>query len=264
MKTEVFAVRWASLILLGLSLCQSAWSIDVVRYEQGKAWNPDKTRVLYTESHWTQFSDAIPVARTVLYQCADGAAFARKEISYTPSRTAPAFTFKDVRQDYQEGLRWQDGKPRLWHSLAGVRQDKSLPVHADLVADAGFDQFVKARWALLIDEGRQPLRFAVPARLNSYAFKLQGTGTQRYRNNSAQAFTLGLDGWLGMLTPDIEVLYASDSRRLLRFKGISNIRDDAGNGQIDTVIEFPLADALVPLSEKTRAQAVVLKSCRVN
>jgi hypothetical protein len=251
---------WA---LIGLALTPSAWADSVVRFEQGKAWDPQKKRVLYTESHWTRYVGKAPVERTVLYQCSNGTPFARKEISYSLSALAPAFSFRDVRHDYQEGLRWQNGSPMVWHIKKGVRSDKPLSNKSNLVADAGFDEFIKLRWSTLTNEGRQTLNFALPSRLNSYGFKLQDTGNTLYRNEQAQAFSLGLEGLLGLIAPDIEVLYSKETRRLLRFKGISNIRDDSGKDQIDTLIEFPLRDTVVKPSEKTQAQSVMLKSCQV-
>lgn len=245
-------------------LMPAAPAMADIRYEQGKAWDAGKQRLLYTESHWTRYRDGLLLDRTVLYRCADGTPFARKEINYLPSALAPAFAFRDARHDYQEGLLWQNGNPRLWHVQNGVRSDRPVAPAADLVADAGFDEFIRTRWQSLADDGRQSLRFALPSRLDSYAFKVKGAGERRYRNAPAKAFTLGLDGWLGLVAPDIEVVYGSESRRLLRFKGISNIRDDSGKGQIDAVIEFPLMDKAVPPAEKTQAQSLVLKSCQVS
>lgn len=257
-------MRYFILALLGLALNPPAWAVSVVRFEQGKAWDPQKKRVLYTESHWTRYVDKAPVERTVLYQCSNGTPFARKEISYSLSAFAPTFSFRDVRHQYQEGLRWQNGSPMVWHIKNGVRSDKPLTKNPNLVADAGFDEFIKLRWSTLTGEGRHTLNFALPSRLSSYDFKLQGTGKTVYRNEQAQSFTLGLQGLLGLIAPDIEVLYSQDTRRLLRFKGISNIRDDSGKDQIDTLIEFPLKDAVVAPSEKTKAQSVMLKSCQVS
>ena len=264
MKTPRQPLSRLSALLLPVLLAWAPGAAAEIRYEQGKAWDADRQRLLYTESHWTSFRDGQPQARTVLYRCADGTPFARKEINYAPSTLAPAFAFRDARHGYQEGLRWQAGNPQAWFIKDGTRRERPLAASADLVADAGFDEFIRARWPYLAGDGRQNLRFVLPSRLDSYAFKLKGDGPQRYRNAPAQAFTLRLDGLLGLVAPDIEVLYASDSRRLLRFKGISNIRDDAGKQQLDTLIEFPLADRRASPAEKSQARALVLESCQVS
>lgn len=235
-----------------------------VRYEQGKAWNPGKTRLLYTESHWTSFENKAPKERTVLYRCADGTPFARKEISYAGSALAPGFSFSDVRFDYQEGLRWRDGQAQLWYRRADRAEQGTVAKSPVLVADAGFDMFVRTRWQDLAKKGGQPLDFAVPSRLTSYSFNLARTGVSQYRDEPAQNFKLGLNGWLGLVAPDVELTYGIASKRLLRFKGISNILDNQGRKPVDALIEFPLADRAATAKEKLQAQATLLKSCQLS
>ena len=108
-----------------------------VRFEQGKAWDPGRTRLMYTESHWTTSENNVLKNRTVVYRCADGTPFARKEINYTRSALAPEFSFNDVRFNYQEGLRWQNDRPELWFVRDSRRQQKLLGNSGTLVADGG-------------------------------------------------------------------------------------------------------------------------------
>lgn len=237
---------------------------DGIRYEQGQARDPDSRRLLYTESHWTRLESGAPVRRTVLYRCPDGTAFARKEISYAPSPLAPTFRFTDVRLGYQEGLRWREGRPELWTSGRDGERAQTLANRPDLVADAGFDVFIRSRWPQLSAGERQSLRFAVPSRLSSYGFNLRRSAAVRYREQPAQTFRLGLDGLAGLIAPEIEVTYGRDSRRLLRFKGLSNILDDAGEKPLKTLIEFPVSDRVVGADDEDRARRTLLKSCQLS
>ncbi len=250
--------------LLLLIISGAAHSAESVRYEQGQAWDLQKTRLLYTESHWSRFENNLLSERTVLYRCPDGTPFARKVISYAPSRLAPAFDFKDARLDYREGLRWKNGRASVWFDGSEGYREQQLQNAPNLVADAGFDGFIRSRWPQLLGDRREQLQFAVPSRLDSYGFHLQRVGPAVYREQAAQTFRLGLDGLLGLVAPDIEVTYGSTSKRLLRFKGLSNIRDDKGRATLRALIEFPLTDREVPIADKNRAQAVLLKSCQLS
>lgn len=242
-----------------------AWPVQAeIRFEQGKAWDLQKKRVLYTESHWLRFENGRLSERTVLYRCADGTAFARKNVSYANSALAPAFQFKDRRFDYSEALQWQNGQPRLQYSSRKSSGERALINKPNLVADAGFDNFIRQRWQALSRSNRQSLQFAVPSRLKSYAFHLQRSGATRYANQPAQVFTLGLDGLLGLIAPDIEVTYSSRDQRLLRFKGLTNILNDQGDKPLTAIIEFPLENQIVGAESKREAQAVLLESCKVN
>ncbi len=254
-------------ILIGtcLSIVSTNCLADAeVRYEQGRAWKSDKTKILYTESHWTTSENNILKNRTVVYRCANGTAFARKEINYARSTFAPEFSFTDVRFNYQEGLRWQKDNPELWLVRNAQKQQKLLSNTDSLVADAGFDVFVKSRWPALTASRRQTLQFAVPARLTSYGFTLQRINSLPFNKEPAQSFKLGLDSWLGFIAPNIEITYSANSKRLLRFKGISNILNDQGDKPVNTIIEFPLLDQVVPAKEKLQAQAILLKSCQLS
>jgi hypothetical protein len=236
----------------------------IVRYEQGKAWNLAKTKLQYTESHWSAIENNVLKNRTVIYRCADGTPFARKEIDYAASGLAPAFNFKDSRFNYQEGLRWQNGAPQLWYSRDGQSKQKTLLASNNLVADAGFDAFIKNNWAVLIASKRQSLDFAIPSRLTSYGFNLQLINSLAFMNEPAHSFKLGLQSWLGFIAPNIEVTYSHNSKRLLRFKGLSNILNDQGEKPVQAIIEFPLLDKIVGIKEKQQAQAILLKSCQLN
>jgi len=247
-----------------MMLSANCMADSVVRYEQGKAWNSDKTKVLYYESHWTTSENAVLKNRTVLYRCADGTAFARKEINYARSTLAPEFSFNDVRFNYQEGLRWQKDRPELWFVRNGQRQQKLLSNSDKLVADAGFDVFVKNQWPALGAARRQSLQFAVPSRLTSYAFNLQRINSLPFNKEPAQSFKLSIDGWLGFVAPNIEITYSRNSKRLLRFKGLSNILNNQGEKPVNAIIEFPVLDQIVSATEKQQAQTILLKSCQLN
>ena len=235
-----------------------------VRYEQGKAWNTGKTRLMYTESHWTTSENNALKNRTVVYRCADGTPFARKEINYTRSALAPEFSFKDVRFNYQEGLRWQKDGPELWFVRNAQRQQKLLGNSGTLVADAGFDVFVKNQWPALSAARRQSLQFAVPSRLTSYGFNLQRINSLPFNKEPAQSFKLSVDGWLGFIAPNLEITYSRNTKRLLRFKGLSNILNDQGEKPVNALIEFPLLDQVVSAKDQQQAQSILLKSCQLS
>ena len=235
-----------------------------VRFEQGKAWDPGRTRLMYTESHWTTSENNVLKNRTVVYRCADGTPFARKEINYTRSALAPEFSFNDVRFNYQEGLRWQNDRPELWFVRDSRRQQKLLGNSGTLVADAGFDVFVKNQWPALSAARRQSLQFAVPSRLTSYGFNLQRINSLPFNKEPAQSFKLSIDGWLGFIAPNLEITYSRNTKRLLRFKGLSNILNNQGEKPVIARIEFPLRDQVVPAKEQQQAQSILLKSCQLS
>lgn len=247
--------------LAGLPLVASAG----LGFQEATARDPDSGALLYTEQHLLRHQDQRLQQRLVLYRCADGTAFARKRVDYGESALAPSFHFEDVRLGYREGLRRDGGRQALWvqPSPGIAERSATLDPGAALVADAGFDEFIRRQWQPLLAGEAVRLQFAVPSRLDSYGFTVRRRGGDRVGGEPAEVFRLRLGGLWGLLAPHIDVAYASDSRRLLWFEGLSNLRDDAGEAPLQARIEFP-RPALPADEARWRALASEpLSACRV-
>lgn len=249
-------------VFAGMVLCSTA-AAATLSFDEGIARDPGDGRMLYREQHWIRRDGDTPRERLVIYRCADGTAFARKHVDYRSSRIAPAFALEDARDGYREGVR-QASAPVAFVRDSRAAQERSAPLAAAaLVADAGFDEFIRRQWPRLQAGEAVALRFAVPARLDSYGFTLRRIGAATVAGEPASIFRLRLGGWLAWLAPHVDVAYGQDSRRLLRFEGPSNLRDDAGRAQLRVRIDFP--DPPRPASEADwqAAATTALSACKV-
>lgn len=260
------AVRTA-LVLLALLPAAQPLSAQTTptdwRSYEGIARELDSDTLLYRERHYQRFEAGQLRERVVAYVCPDSdTVFARKRIDYRPSSIAPAFELQDARSDYREGLIWE--RPDRVRIYAGPRTGTVAsalrPAGEWLVADAGFDEFVRARWAQLRAGQSQRLRFTVPARADDYRFRVQSDGVRTWAEREALRLRLGLDGPLGWFTPDIEVFYDLQSQRLLHYRGLSNLRSAEG-GQLSAAISFPEPASPVTATEVDRTLAQVLVGC---
>lgn len=215
------------LVLLGLAAPAHATLLETV----GDARAPDGSRLLYREQHLIRRDGDRPLERLVIYRCADGTAFARKRVDYRASALAPDFELVDAR-GYREGLRREHGQTRVWHDDGAARP--LAAADATLVADAGFDEFIRQRWAALAPGRTQALAFAIPAFGRSLSFKVHSAGD---RTPTLRRFELKPGGVLGLVAPAIAVDYDVRDRSLRRFTGPTNIRDAKGR-QIEARIEF--------------------------
>jgi hypothetical protein len=114
-------------------------------------------------------------------------------------------------------------------------------VPPDLVGDAGFDSFVRDHWEQLVAGETLRFNFLVPSRLGYLAFKVRQIGEERIGDRPVRVFRLALGGLLGLVVSGIDVAYDSESRILMRFEGLSNVRDAEGDNYVAR-IDFP-ADA---------------------
>ena len=141
-------------------------------FEEGIARNPQSTAEMFREQHFVRSSGDRAIERLVIYRCPDGTAFGRKRIDYRDSALAPAFALEDLRSGYREGLR-RDAAPALFFRPDGRTAERSAPLASTgLVADAGFDEFVRLHWSRLVAGETLPLEFAVPSRLRSLPFSV--------------------------------------------------------------------------------------------
>lgn len=252
-------------LLLSVCLLACGATQAGVRFEEGIARDPGNQRPLYKEQHWIRTNALAPVERLVVYRCMDGTAFARKRVNYQPSEQAPAFEFIDVRKGYVEGLRYKQRKAALWYRAPGAVPEKNAVLPAqNLVADAGFNEFIRINWPALRSGKALPLRFAVPTRLQAYKFNLKQTGESLLAGTPVVTYQLKLSGLLSLLADPIEVTYDIASKRLLRFQGLSNLRNDAGQFDLLTQIDFPQPAREATEADWQKHATLPLASCRVN
>lgn len=248
-----------ALMLGGFALAALPASASL-REEISVATDLDSGRPLYREQHLVRNDGEGLLERLVVYRCIDGTPFARKRVDYRGAPKAPAFAFEDARSGYREGLERGTGGALVFVDRPDAeRKQAPLPSGA-LVADAGFDEWVRGHWPRLVAGERVPMAFLVPSRLASYDFKVYEV---EHDDAGDRRFRLRLDGLLGWIAPHIDVVYAEADRRLLRFEGLSNLRDDRGGSQLEVRIEFngPLRPATA--GDWDRLAAEPLRACRV-
>jgi hypothetical protein len=227
---------------------------------QGDARDPASERLLYREHHLIRRDGVHPLQRVVLYRCPDGTAFARKQVDYRDSRIAPEFDLVDARDGYREGLRRTGSEISVYSGGRSAVLQVDAPDVA-LVADAGFDEFLRTRWGPLLSQGSLPIRFAVPAHVRDLKFNVRSLGAARIEGRPVQVFQLKLGGLLALVSPRIDVAYGND-RSLRRYTGLTNIRSDAGK-PLQARIDFGQPARTVPATQWQAALDQPLARCTI-
>jgi hypothetical protein len=205
-------------------------------------------RFVYGERHVLEYRGGSLVARVVLYTCADGAPFARKIVDYV-DRVAPDFELDDASHGLREGVRSAAGGRAVFFRQSSGEAERSAPVPAispglanpGLVIDAGFDEFVRGNWTRLLAGESLRMHFLVPSRLQAIDFQVQHLRSEVSDGRPAEIFRLTLSGFWGWILPSIDVTYGADDRVLLRYDGLSDLRDGS-NDNYKVLIRFPSTD----------------------
>lgn len=248
-------------ILLLLAPCAAA--AQSIQYD-GTAYDIKKETVLYRESHFLARGADGSGERVVLYRCPEGTPFARKRIAYAGKASAPAFELVDARLGYREGVREASSVREVFVQRAADAAEEAgpLPDADGLVADAGFDEFVQVNWDKLQSGETVRFPFLVPSRLDYFNFKVSKKGDEAIDGVDASTYRLALGSWWAFLLPHIDVAYSKSDRALLRFIGISNVRDAEGDN-LKARIEFPQASrrALEPQALASALAATLVEAC---
>lgn len=212
--------------ITALVACAPA-SANAVR-EDARVLTPDGKRLLYRETHWT--TTGPKPERWVVYQCADGQAFARKRVIAAATPAAPDFALEDARDGYREGVRGVAGARSVFVRAPGKPESsRALRVPDDGVIDAGFDAAVRKHWQTLASGEPLRLQFLLPSRQRFFPVRVQRVASITWNGVPAERLRMRLDAWFGFAVPEVTLVYARDSRRLLEFAGTGNVRDKGGD-----------------------------------
>ncbi len=213
---------------------------DLYSGYEGNAFELTSGKMIYIESHYLHFVDAALSDRVVLYRCPNGKAFGRKIMHTKGKPLMPEFELIDARLGYREGLATRPGGLTVFYQMSGKKAEKSdtLDAKRALVADAGFDEFVRSHWTTLVGGDSVALDFVVPSQLDYLGFKVKWVKKATIDGEAVQVFKLAPSGILGWVASGLDVTYADSDRSLRQFSGLSNIRALSGDNY-EAKIDFP-------------------------
>ena len=204
----------------------------------GYAYDKQTGEFLYSETHREVMEDGRIVKNTVSYRDSAGNVFAKKYIDFQRSLTMPDFHLVNAENGHLEGARGAGERLKVhFRQLSDTDvREASVETPGDGIIDAGFDRFIEQHWDALVAGQVIEREFLSPSQLDFYTFEIE-----RVRNESSDeyAFRLHIKSmFLQMFVQPVLVYYDSRTRSLLRYEGISNIRNGEGQN-FDVRIEFP-------------------------
>jgi hypothetical protein len=262
-ETKMKATAPLSICFLFLSVCTSSvFAQSSYLQTVGNAYELGSGKLLYSETHQIRREANKIAERVVVYRCANGTPFARKQLSYDNGVLVPTFETNDARTGYREGLRKVASTHEVFFQRDSKRKEEKekLDKSANLVADAGFDEFVVQNWDRLLKKESVALDFVVPSQLDFLRFKVKWTGTAQFEGENVQMFKLAPSGVLGWITSGLDVGYADKDRSLRNFSGITNLRDNDGDNYEAKITFSRKAEGAASAESLQAAKALLLKN----
>jgi len=236
---------------VALALAPTALAADDVRYYRGNARDLRTGEALYSENHEEHYAQGRHVYSVVRYRDPSEKEICRKTISFRNSRAAADFRIDDLRDGYMEAasvegrtLRLHTRKTRR-HALR--EKKRSLP--QPCVIDGGFDYFIRDNWDKLVRRGQTlTFRFVAANKLDHYGFRLRKVGTTTVAGIRCVRLKLAATGLLARLFVDpITVAYDLDRKRLMEYRGMTNINDAKGKShKARIVFTYPWMEPAEP------------------
>jgi hypothetical protein len=240
----VFKTIWSIVLCCCAALLYAADS--GVAY--GSAYSVDDGRLLFTETH--RWSGA---QHTVEYFRPGGDLIAVNQLDSSTSFVSPSYKQNYPGDGFSEGARWQGSELILF----SADKQRAVEFKPPLVLSSGFYHFILDHWRELHQGQVLVFDFAVPSQLTTVRLRMHAL------SNGATAMgkdAQGDPGWfyvrveaanrlLSWLIKPLTVAL-DDQRRLMLYRGISNVRDDEGHQpQVLIRYRYPeraLSSAAVP------------------
>lgn len=214
-------------ILLFVSGIVNASSDRQVSSFQGIARN-EGGEIVYTEVHRMLYQESRPRRNQTRYLNAEGQQFAILESNFTPHPYVPSYRFKDMRFGRSEGTVVEDGLVRLYwrRSADAAIKARTLPLTDNMITGQGLHVFLQDHLQKLVDRDVvEKVNFLIPLEGEQYPFRIRhltGPGS----SPGTVSFRVEIDNWfLRLFAPYIEVRYHRATKRLLYYKGPSNLLD---------------------------------------
>jgi hypothetical protein len=184
-------------------------------------------RVLYVEEHQVRRAGDQVLDAMTTYRDPAGAVMAVLRSDYAGDPWAPSYRFEDRRTGRVEAVETGPDGATLEAGGKRVTLPRPRPGRPPLVGGQGLDRLVRAHLDALRGGERLTVAFAIPSRQDAFEFRVRALppevtgGVVRVRVEVAS--------WLlRLLAPHMDCDYDPATRRLLRYRGPSNLEGEGG------------------------------------
>ncbi len=198
----------------------------------GRATHPTSNVLLYIERHrGFRQPDGSFTWISSTYEDPKGNIFARKSSIFNQHRTIPEHTFTDSRFKLSEKSTVHPSllKVEIERTIDGKTKTGSIAIKENSVAGQGFHNFIVKNFEKLKIHS-ETISFILIPKMDEYSFRISLDPT--FPSGEDVRFKVNLKNFLlrSFVSP-IFLSYNSQSKKLLEFKGLSNLDDSQGRSQ---------------------------------
>jgi len=212
---------------------------------RGYAYDLDSGKFLYTEVHQQKISGDRWVGGTIDYYAPDGSRIGHKTLDFSQDPYVPVYRLDlTTGGGYMEGITALSAD-RIEMEKKGYNTDKvrraSVKRSNPAVADSGFHSFLRDRFADLVAGKTVQFTFAVSGELSTFKFRAKRVADGTFEGKPAVRLKVEPDTLLRLLADPLEIMYEPAQRRMLEYRGVSNLHDPKTFEAYDVRIVYPSA-----------------------
>ncbi|MCB9026533.1 MAG: hypothetical protein H6625_09470 [Bdellovibrionaceae bacterium] len=228
-----------TLFTFTLLLGSSCFSDEFIEKSFGTAKNKNGD-IVYLEKHISHYINGKLKALRAEYYKTDGKFFGSIQSDFSKSSNLPDYVFTDKRHNRMDSLKWNEKKviASAKESKTAKKIQKEFAVSNNTVAGQGLHNYILSKLENYIKQNdlEEIIDFLIPMNQKTYNFRIRPINN----NEIDRTITLRIeaDSWFfRLISPHIDVKYDIDNRRLLEYKGPSNLLNDEGE-KINVIIAY--------------------------
>lgn len=195
---------------------------------KGYAYDDATGKYLYTELHEQRVKDDQWLSGSIGYYAPDGQRMAYKTLDFTRNPFVPVYEIVMNYNGYREGISAVGETAEMFrqNDAQAKPERKSVPLRKqDMTADSGFHSLLRARFDELMQGKNVDFSFVVAGSLDTFKFRARKTADTQFDGAPAVKIEAELNSWLSLMAGPLKLIYEPRERRLLEYRGMSNIHD---------------------------------------
>jgi hypothetical protein len=233
-----------TLAALGMTLAAGvAFAAPSTHTFRGYAYGLDDGKFLYTEVHKQIIDGERWVGGTIDYYAPDGSRIGHKTLDFGQDPYVPVYQL-----DLATGGGYMEGVAKLTAERielkkkgygSDVVRTATVARRGTVVADSGFHSFLRDKFPDLLAGKTVAFTFVVSGELDTFKFRARRIEDGAFEGKPATQLKVEPSTWLRFLAGPLYVLYDPAQRRLLEYRGISNLHDPRTREAYNVRIVYP-------------------------
>lgn len=210
---------------------------DRVARHYGYAYHLDTGRYAFTEVLEQRFAGGEWVGGSAAYFLPDGKQFGRKTLDFSRDPFVPAYRL-ELKDSHVEAIT-DNGNPVTMRREHGGKVETATAAKTGLTtADAGLPRLLRAHFDALLRGETLHFRVIAPTRLATFKFRAARAEDVAFEGKPAVRIEVKLDSMLKLFAGPLSFLFDPESKRLLEFRGTTNVIDPATGEPFNVRISY--------------------------